>query len=81
MARAGSRRRLTQAELDAAINGHERFIRGLSGGQRMTLRFVDVSGLEFGNRNLTEADCTGSSFVGAHLVRSDLTRASRRARG
>ena len=75
-AQGGARRRFSQAELDAAVEAHARFLTARPGGQRLTLRFADLSGLVLDNNDVTEADLTGSTLVGTRFIRADLTRAS-----
>jgi uncharacterized protein YjbI with pentapeptide repeats len=65
----------TQQELNALLLSHERYV-SYRGGARAQLAHSDLDGLVMANRNLTEADFSGSSLVGASLYGSNLERAS-----
>lgn len=66
---------LKQAELDELLSLHERFLAGKMGGKRAVLQYFDLSGLQAINRDLRQADFTGSNFVGANLAGTDLMAA------
>ena len=63
-------RRITQTDLDEALETHLRFLQGIKGGQRLSLNFTDACRLDFQNRDLSHAQ-----LVGAHLEGSVLTGA------
>ena len=66
---------MDQAEMDAALAAHERFLRG-SGGKRIILRFVEATGLDCRRRVLNDADFTGARLEGTQFAGSHLERAS-----
>ncbi len=66
---------MDQAEMDAALAAHERFLRG-SGGTRIILRFVEATGLDCRRRLLNDADFTGARLEGSQFAGSHLERAS-----
>ena len=84
-------KKLTQAEYDAALVLHEKWLNDEKGGVRMTFVKFDFSDIDFGESadlsgaylmranlsgaNLTRADLTGADLSGANLSGADLTRA------
>ena len=83
-------RRLSAAELTAAVERHQRFVRGIPGGMRANLAFCDLSGMAAGGYDLSNAEMTGArlgsvagagmrlrgaTLYGADLRRANLTRA------
>ena len=69
------RRRLSQGDLDLFIVAHQRFVEGRAGGRRLSLKFVDLMGLNLSGRILDDADLSGSSLENASLVGTSLGRA------
>lgn len=65
----------TQVELAPVLAEHGRYAAG-RGGRRLVLCHCDLAGLDFANRNLSEADFSGASLVGARFYGSNLERAS-----
>lgn len=59
--------RLTQAQLDEAVQRHALYRDSRSGGRRAVLVGYDMSGLKLTGGDMSHADCTGSSFYGADL--------------
>jgi uncharacterized protein YjbI with pentapeptide repeats len=59
--------RLSQVQLDEAVQRHGLFRDGRSGGRRAILVAHDLSGLGLAGADLSHADFTGSSFFGADL--------------
>src|SRR6516164_4383913 len=59
--------RLSQAQLDEAVQRHGLFREGRSGGRRAVLVAHDLSSLGLAGADLSHADFTGSSFFGADL--------------
>jgi uncharacterized protein YjbI with pentapeptide repeats len=83
-------RRLSAAELTAAVERHQRFVRGVPGGARANLSFCDLSGMAASGYDLSNAEMTGAklgsvvgagmrlrgaTLYGADLRRANLTRA------
>src|SRR5580698_5577663 len=66
---------LSQKDLNPILAAHERFA-AYQGGKRAQLTRKGLDGLNLANRVLSEADFSGSSFVGATLYGSNLQRAS-----
>ncbi len=66
---------ITQAELNAVLISHERYLAERNGA-RAQLKCRNLDGLNLANRNLDEADMTGASLVGANLYGTSLIRAS-----
>src|SRR5580692_137631 len=66
---------LSQKDLNPILAAHERFA-AYQGGKRAQLTHKGLDGLNLANRVLSEADFSGSSFVGATLYGSNLQRAS-----
>lgn len=63
---------LTQAELDEVIAKHEAFKGGKANGARATLQHYDLSNLSFKDRDMSNADFTGSIMVGACFEKTNL---------
>lgn len=61
-------RRLTQLELDQICARHDRLWQARPGGARAVLAYLDLSGLDFRGRNLTDADFTGCLLADADLT-------------
>ena len=53
-------RRLGQGDLDMFVAAHERFVTGKPGGRKLSLKFVDLTGLDLAGRHLDDADFSGS---------------------
>jgi uncharacterized protein YjbI with pentapeptide repeats len=67
---------LTQIEVNLLLDSHEKFLAGRPGGRRASHHFVDFSGLDLAERNLSDADFTGSVFDDCRMVRIRLERAT-----
>jgi hypothetical protein len=52
--------KITQPRLEEILEEHDKYLDGLLGSKRASLKFLDMSYLEFSGRNLTQADCTGA---------------------
>lgn len=59
--------RLSQAELNEVMARHTMFLRGQIGGRRAIIQYHNISGLNFHNQDLSQADFTGSSLRDADL--------------
>ncbi|HQN50112.1 MAG TPA: pentapeptide repeat-containing protein, partial [Phenylobacterium sp.] len=57
----------TQAQLDEALNAHERFVNRAGGGMRLILRYTVLDGLDLAGRDLREVDLSACSLVGCDL--------------
>ncbi len=66
---------LSQPQLDAVIDAHQKFVKG-AGGAQATLRMADLHGLNLSQRTLREADFTGANLAGAELWGSILEKAN-----
>ena len=92
-ATAGTSRRLTQQEADAVCAKHDRLWTARPGGARAVFSWMDLTGLNFRGRNLSDADFTGAIitgckfagarldhtvFFGADMQDTDFTEASMR---
>src|SRR5271156_1830498 len=90
---AGNYRRLTQEDADAICIKHDRLWTARPGGARAVFSWLDLTGLNFRGRNLSDADFTGALltgakfggakldhaiFFGADLQEADMTEASMR---
>jgi uncharacterized protein YjbI with pentapeptide repeats len=73
---SAERRRLSQAELDLLISGHEWFIAGKPGGKRLALPYADLSRLNLNDRNLSDAELPGCRLDGCAMQRVRLERAN-----
>lgn len=63
--------RLTQAQLDAMTELHNRFLSGRLGGRRAALKNADLSGLSFSGKDMRQAD-----FTGCRMTKMDLSKAN-----
>lgn len=63
--------KLSQAQLDAMVDLHTRFLNGRIGGRRATLKNIDLSGLNFSGKDMRQAD-----FTGCKMTRMDLSKAN-----
>jgi uncharacterized protein YjbI with pentapeptide repeats len=68
--------RINQDKLDEMIMLHERFVLGIRGGKRLVLQFMNLSGLSFRERNLTDGIFAGSAFIQADLTDAVFDRAN-----
>ena len=59
--------KINQKDLDEIIDKHTRFTQGQRGGARASLKFMDLSGLDFKQCDLSHADFTGSLLRRADL--------------
>ncbi|HSM97121.1 MAG TPA: pentapeptide repeat-containing protein [Rhizomicrobium sp.] len=66
---------ITQAELNAAMASHEKYV-AAQGGLRAQFTLKLLDGLNLANRNLSDADFSGASLVSATLFGSNLMRAN-----
>ena len=66
---------MTQVELNAVLASRDRYL-AARGGTRAQFNLRSLDGLNLANRNLSEADFSGSSLVNATLYGSNLTRAN-----
>ena len=69
--------RVNQVWLEEAMDSHEKFLRGIPGGKRLSVSFKDARHLDFSGRNLATADMVAAElshavFEGACLARSNL---------
>jgi uncharacterized protein YjbI with pentapeptide repeats len=71
----GAIRRLTQKEADAICERHDRLWAAKPGGARAVFSWLDLTGLEFRGRNLSDADFTGAILDGAKFVKCKLDHA------
>lgn len=58
---------ITQDRLNFMLEKHAMFLRGQIGGQRAILQYKNLSGLNFHNHDLSQADFTGSKLTYADL--------------
>lgn len=65
--------KMTQAQLDAMIELHSRFLTGRLGGRRATLKNVDMSGLSITDRDMRQADFTGCKMLGMDLSKANFS--------
>lgn len=68
--------KITQSDLDKAIDKHAKFKRGVRGGLRANLKFKDMTGLKFKGANMEGSDFTGSILTGADLSYGNYVNAS-----
>jgi uncharacterized protein YjbI with pentapeptide repeats len=66
-AAANQRRRITQGELDDAIDQHSRWLDGGRLGRRANFSSCDLSGLDFGLNNPSQVVLRGADFTEADL--------------
>jgi uncharacterized protein YjbI with pentapeptide repeats len=69
---AGNYRRLTQEEADAVCAKHDRLWTARPGGARAVFSWMDLSGLNFRGRNLSDADFTGAILHGCKFANARL---------
>src|SRR5580692_10123799 len=69
---AGNYRRLTQEDADAICAKHDRLWTARPGGARAVFSWMDLTGLNFRGRNLSDADFTGAILVGCKFVNARL---------
>src|SRR5665213_2008023 len=69
---AGNYRRLTQDEADAICAKHDRLWTARPGGARAVFSWMDLSGLNFRGRNLSDADFTGAILAGCKFANARL---------
>ncbi|HKT53669.1 MAG TPA: pentapeptide repeat-containing protein [Caulobacteraceae bacterium] len=69
---AGSYRRLSQEEADAVCAKHDRLWTARPGGARAVFSWMDLTGLNFRGRNLSDADFTGAILAGCKFVNARL---------
>jgi uncharacterized protein YjbI with pentapeptide repeats len=60
--------------LREAVEAHQRYLGGRSGGRRLSLTYADLSNCTLEGLDLREADFAGANFHGATLARANLTR-------
>ena len=61
--------------LREAVEAHQRYIAGRSGGRRLSLTYADLSNCALEGVDLREADFAGANFTGASLSRANLAGA------
>jgi uncharacterized protein YjbI with pentapeptide repeats len=61
--------------LREAIDAHQRYLAGRSGGRRLNLTYADLANTSLEGVDLRDADLTGAKLMGATLARSNLSRA------
>jgi uncharacterized protein YjbI with pentapeptide repeats len=71
--------KLTQQELNRVIDDHHLWLECQPGGKKATFHRLDLSGLDFQNKDLRHAifrgsDLSGTNFCGANLHNADLSR-------
>lgn len=59
--------KISQTVFNQMLEKHAMFMTGQLGGQRLSLYYSDLSGINFHNHDLSQADFTGSRLVGADL--------------
>ncbi len=69
------RRKLSQGDLDLFLVAHARFVEGKAGGRRLSLKFLDLTGLDLSGRLLDDADFTGACLENAILRGARMERA------
>ena len=60
--------------LREAVEAHQKYLGGRSGGRRLSLTYADLSNCTLEGLDLREADFAGANFNGATLARANLTR-------
>lgn len=65
--------KMTQAQLDAMVELHARFLSGRLGGRRAVLKSIDLSGLSLAARDLRQADFTGCQMRGVDLSKANFS--------
>lgn len=64
---------MSQNFLDTVIKKHKNYLEGRRGGARAILQYYNLSGLDFGGQNLSQADFTGSKLYAAKMAGCNLT--------
>jgi uncharacterized protein YjbI with pentapeptide repeats len=67
---------ITQAELNRILKEHQDFLKGISGGVRASVKFRDLTGLDFRRANLVNADFSGSCLNETNLSHCKCSNAS-----
>lgn len=70
------RKTITQQQLNNVLLGHERMLSYQSGGVKADLAHTRLDRLNLANRNLTEADFSYASLIGATMFGTTLDRAN-----
>ncbi|MFY7851542.1 MAG: pentapeptide repeat-containing protein, partial [Brevundimonas sp.] len=70
-----NRRRLGQGDFDLFAAAHERFVSGKPGGRKLSLKFVDLTGVSMAHRILDDADFSGSVLQNCNMAGARLERA------
>ncbi len=73
---AASRSRWDQLAIDRSVALHERFLRGMQGGRRAFLQYIDAPGTDCRRRLLNDADFTGADLSRSMLTGSHFERAA-----
>src|SRR5690242_17394918 len=63
-------------ELPGILAAHDAYLMRRTGGQRASLKFRDLGGLDLTGCRLAEADLSGASLRGCLMVRADLRAAN-----
>jgi uncharacterized protein YjbI with pentapeptide repeats len=63
---------ITEAALDQLLNRHRAFVDRTPGGQRASLKFRDLCGMDLSGRCLVEADLSGAKLRYTNLRNADL---------
>ena len=58
--------------LREAVEAHQRYLNGRSGGRRLSLTYADLSNCTLEGLDLREADFAGANFHGATLARASV---------
>ena len=61
--------------LREALDAHQRYLAGRSGGRRLSLHYADLANCSLEGIDLRDADLTGAKLTGATLARANLSRA------
>ncbi len=64
---------MNQEELDEIIQRHDDFLAGVLGGLRALVQYRDLSGLDMGKTDLSQADFTGSNLSKCDLSNGNFT--------
>ncbi len=64
---------MTQAQLDAMVELHSRFLSGRLGGRRAMLKNIDLSGLAITNRDMRQSDFTGCKMTDMDLSKANFS--------
>ncbi len=67
--------KLTQEQLDAMVELHNRFLTNRIGGRRATLKMADMSGLSLVGKDLRQADFTGCNMQKMNLTQANFQEA------